>query len=60
MLLHDFADRAEECLRLAEVSPSSHDRELFVELARAWYGIDDEIPQMVTAPKMIGGPKRLH
>jgi len=38
MLLHDFHDRAEEYLRLAERATSEHDRELFIELARAWYG----------------------
>lgn len=39
MLLHDFADRAEECMRLAERTNSPHDRDLLLEIARAWYGI---------------------
>jgi hypothetical protein len=39
MLLHDFADRAEECLRLAQRTTSPHDRALLLEIARAWYGM---------------------
>ncbi|MEA2903631.1 MAG: hypothetical protein QOI12_1018 [Alphaproteobacteria bacterium] len=40
-LLHDFSDRAEECIRLAQCAHSKHDRDLFTGLARAWYGLDD-------------------
>jgi hypothetical protein len=41
MLLYDFSDRAEEYMRLAQLTHSPHDRELFVELARAWYGVEE-------------------
>lgn len=41
MLLHDFSERAEEYIRLAQLAQSPHDRELFVELARAWYGVEE-------------------
>jgi hypothetical protein len=40
MLLHDFSDRAEECIRLAQQTNSPQDRALFIEMARAWYGIN--------------------
>jgi hypothetical protein len=39
MLLHDFSSRAEECLEISKRADSQHDRELFLELARAWYGL---------------------
>ena len=42
MLLHDFADRAEDCMRLAQRPTSPHDREPLLKIARAWYGIADE------------------
>jgi hypothetical protein len=35
MLLQEFSERAAECIRLAERARSEHDRDLFVELARA-------------------------
>jgi hypothetical protein len=44
MLVHDFSDRAEECVRLAQQTTSPHDRELFIEMARAWYGLADGVP----------------
>jgi hypothetical protein len=44
MLLHDFSDRAEEFLRLAQRTRSPHDRTLFTELARACYGVEEEAP----------------
>jgi hypothetical protein len=39
MLLNDFADRAEECLKLAQRTTSPDDRDLLLEIARAWYGM---------------------
>jgi hypothetical protein len=53
MLLNDFADRAEECLRLAQRMTSPHDRDLLVEIARAWYGIahdNAEVAGLVKRP----------
>ena len=44
MLIHDFSTRAEECLKLSNRAGSSHDRELFLEMARAWYGMRDDAP----------------
>ena len=41
-MIYDFSDRAEECLKLAQCATSPHDRELFMDLARAWYGMADE------------------
>jgi hypothetical protein len=38
MLLRDFSERAAECIRMAERERSDHDRDLFIELARAWCG----------------------
>jgi hypothetical protein len=45
MLLHDFSDRAEECIRMAQRATSQHDRDFFIEMARAWYAITEERPQ---------------
>jgi hypothetical protein len=42
MLLHDFSDRAEEYVRLAQRAKSQHDKDFFTAMARAWYGIRDE------------------
>ena len=39
MLLDYFSDRAQECVRLAKKTTSDHDRDLFLTLARAFYGI---------------------
>ena len=44
MLIRDFADRAEECIRFAEQVTSRRDRVLFVEMARAWCGVREELP----------------
>jgi hypothetical protein len=41
-MLQEFSRRAEECLALCERAWSSHDRQLFLEMARAWYGLDKE------------------
>jgi len=37
-LIHDFKDRAQECMTLAQRTTSAHDRELLMDLARAWCG----------------------
>jgi hypothetical protein len=42
MLQHHFSDRAEDCVRLAQRARSAHDKELFIELARAWWGLLEE------------------
>ncbi len=44
MLIQDFSERAAEYLRLAQQARSEHDRELFIELARAWCGVTEEKP----------------
>lgn len=54
MLLNDFSERAEEFIRLAQLTRSPHDRELFVELARACYGVDE------TRPSEVKDPTRKH
>jgi hypothetical protein len=41
MLLQEFSERAAECVHLAERAGSEHDRALFIELARAWCGLDE-------------------
>jgi hypothetical protein len=40
MFLEEFGERARECIRLFERTDSTHDRGLFLALARAWYGVD--------------------
>ena len=45
MLIRDFSERAAECVRLAERAHSEHDRELFIEMARAWCGLYEERPR---------------
>jgi hypothetical protein len=42
MLIHDFSERAAECVKLAERARSRHDRELFIAMARAWCGINED------------------
>jgi hypothetical protein len=50
MLLRDFfAERAEEYVRLAQQTPSSHDRQIFIAMARAWYGLTEKEPQVHSA-----------
>jgi hypothetical protein len=51
MLISDFSARAEECLQLSKRAGSPHDRELFLEMARAWYGLNDEEPAAPPATK---------
>ena len=53
-MLQDFSDRAEEFIRLAQRSRSIRDRDLFIELARACYGVEeDEQPKPSTrSPRM--------
>jgi hypothetical protein len=53
MLIYDFADRAEECLKLSQQTHSPRDRDLFIEMARAWYGMKE-------AEAEIAAPKRPH
>ena len=45
MLLREFSERAAECIRLAERARSDHDRDLLIELARAWCGVTEEPPK---------------
>ena len=42
MLIDHFIDRAKEYIRLAERTKSARDREFFVKMARAWYGIAEQ------------------
>jgi hypothetical protein len=48
MLIEIFANRGEECLKLAQLAGSRRDRDFFVEMARAWYGLDDN--EQLTEP----------
>jgi hypothetical protein len=46
MLLQEFSETAAECVHMAEHAKSEHaksehDREPFIELARAWCGINE-------------------
>jgi len=41
MLLREFSERAAECIRMAELVRSDHDRDLLIELARAWCGVTE-------------------
>jgi hypothetical protein len=43
MLIHDFSERAAECVKLAERARTEHDRELFITMARAWCGINEDV-----------------
>jgi hypothetical protein len=52
MLIHDFSDRAKECLRLAQRATSAHDQDLFMAMARAWYGLTEEPGGAPTKPKL--------
>jgi hypothetical protein len=45
MLLQEFSERAAECIRMAERAKSEHDRDLFIELARAWCGVTAAPPK---------------
>ncbi len=50
-LIYDFSNRAEECMRLAERAHTSHDKQFFVDLARAWYGVAEaDVPQAAPQP----------
>ena len=52
MLLREFSERAAECIQLAERARSDHDRDLFIELARAWCGVTEaEIPKDEPRPR---------
>jgi hypothetical protein len=51
MLLQEFSERAAECIRLAERARSEHDRDLFIELARAWCGVTVETPKGELQPR---------
>jgi len=50
MQTYDFSKRAEEYLRLAQQAATDQDRELFINLARAWYGLIDDEPQVSVPP----------
>jgi hypothetical protein len=49
-MLQDFSDRAEEFIRLAQRSRSTRDRDLFIELARACYGVEQEEQPQPSTP----------
>ncbi|HWF96067.1 MAG TPA: hypothetical protein VG291_14005 [Xanthobacteraceae bacterium] len=51
MFLQEFSERAAECIRVAERAKSEHDRDLFIELARAWCGVNEEAPKTETQPR---------
>jgi hypothetical protein len=51
MLLQEFSERAAECIRVAERAKSEHDRDLFIELARAWCGVKEEERKTGTQPR---------
>jgi hypothetical protein len=51
MLLREFSERAAECIRMAEQARSDHDRDLFIELARAWCGVNEETPKTESRPQ---------
>jgi hypothetical protein len=51
MLVQNFSSRAEECLKLAERAHTPHDRELFLEMARAWYGLSEDKPDKAAETK---------
>ena len=51
MLLQEFSERAAECIRLAERARSEHDRDLFIELARAWCGATAEPTKGESRPR---------
>jgi hypothetical protein len=50
MSLEDFGDRAEECMELARRAGSQHDRDLLIEMARAWYGMAEK-PAQISRPR---------
>jgi hypothetical protein len=45
VLLQEFTERAAECIRLAKRARSDQDRDLFIELARAWCGVTEAAPK---------------
>jgi hypothetical protein len=51
MLLREFSERAAECIRMAEQARSDHDRDLFIELARAWCGVTEERSETENRPQ---------
>jgi hypothetical protein len=51
MLLQKFSERAAECISLAQRATSEHDRDFFIELARAWCGVTEKAPKDEVRPK---------
>jgi hypothetical protein len=51
MLLQEFSERAAECIRMAARAKSEHDRDLFIDLARAWCGVIDKARNGKTRPE---------
>jgi hypothetical protein len=51
MMLQEFSERAAECIRMAERAKSDQDRDLFIELARAWCGVTKQPPKTETRPR---------
>jgi hypothetical protein len=53
MLLHDFRDRVEECMSMAQRTASLRDRDFLLDMARAWCGVareSDEAAEPVKRP----------
>jgi hypothetical protein len=42
MLIQEFSERAAECFKYAQQAKSDHDRQFFIEMARAWCGVTHE------------------
>jgi hypothetical protein len=53
MLIQEFGERAAECVKLAERARSEHDRELFMEMARAWCGLYEKRPEDSKATRKL-------
>jgi hypothetical protein len=51
LLLQEFSERAAECIRMAERSKSEHDRDLLIELARAWCGLTEKSTKSPAQPR---------
>jgi hypothetical protein len=50
-MLQEFSARAAECRQLAQRVRSDHDRELLIQLARAWCGATQIAPKGEARPQ---------
>jgi hypothetical protein len=55
MLIQEFSERAAECITYAQRAKSDHDRQFFIEMARAWCGVTEQKPEEQAAEPISKG-----